>query len=236
MSHLLGGRVICRQPATGHRSGIEPVLLAASVPARAGQRVLEAGSGPGSALLCLLYRVPGVAGLGEDIEPGLVSLARDNVSANGFDGLRFEARDITEPGGEAPFDHAIANPPWHDSAATASPDARRDRARRAGEGLIARWTIALGRRLRHRGTLTLVIGAGHFHDVIAALPAAGCGAPALMPLWPRAGVAAKLVLVRAIRGARGPARLLPGLVLHDTAGAFTPEADAILRDGAALPL
>ncbi|HLB98700.1 MAG TPA: SAM-dependent methyltransferase, partial [Acetobacteraceae bacterium] len=55
--HLLGGRVRYAQPREGFRSGIEPVMLAAAVPARTGERVLEAGSGAGAALLCLAARV-----------------------------------------------------------------------------------------------------------------------------------------------------------------------------------
>ena len=46
---LLGGRVPYVQPTHGHRSGIEPVLLAASIPARAGHMVLEGGAGAGAA-------------------------------------------------------------------------------------------------------------------------------------------------------------------------------------------
>jgi hypothetical protein len=42
--------------------------------------------------------------------------------------------------------------------------------------------------------------------------------------------------VRARLGGRSPLALLPGLVLHDAAGAFTPGAEMILRDAAALPL
>ena len=56
----------------------------------------------------------------------------------------------------------------------------------------------------------------------------------MLPLWPKAGVAAKLVLARATKAGRGPFRLLPGLVLHEADGRFTPAADAVLRDGAAL--
>jgi tRNA1(Val) A37 N6-methylase TrmN6 len=37
-------------------------------------------------------------------------------------------------------------------------------------------------------------------------------------------------------GSRAPFALLPGLVLHGDGDAFTPEADAILRHGAALVL
>ncbi|MDE2577133.1 MAG: SAM-dependent methyltransferase, partial [Rhodospirillales bacterium] len=63
----------------------------------------------------------------------------------------------------------------------------------------------------------------------------GCGSLAVLPLWPRPGRAAKLVLLRAVRGGRGPSEMLPGLVLHRADGGFTAEAEAVLRGGAALP-
>jgi tRNA1(Val) A37 N6-methylase TrmN6 len=56
-----------------------------------------------------------------------------------------------------------------------------------------------------------------------------------MPLWPRAGVAAKRALLAARRGGKGPARILPGLPLHDGT-APSAAAEAILRDGAALEI
>ena len=44
---LLGGRVALRQPRHGLRAGLDAVLLAAGIPARPGERVLEAGCGSG---------------------------------------------------------------------------------------------------------------------------------------------------------------------------------------------
>ena len=81
MSFLLDGRVRHDQPAAGHRTGIEPVLLAASIPARAGARVLEGGAGSGAALLCLAHRVPGIIGLGLEIDPALAAIASANDDA-----------------------------------------------------------------------------------------------------------------------------------------------------------
>ncbi|MBU6499474.1 MAG: methyltransferase, partial [Rhodospirillales bacterium] len=127
---LLGGQVRHDQPKGGHRSGIEPVLLAASVPARPGQNVLEGGSGAGAALLCLAHRVPGVNGLGVEREPALAALATANAEASGVSGLRFVAADLTAWEPAERFDHAMANPPWH-GAGTASPDHRHEAARRA---------------------------------------------------------------------------------------------------------
>ena len=232
--HLLNGQVRYAQPAEGFRSGIEPVLLAASVLARPGERVLEAGSGAGAALLCLAARVPGLTGVGLERDADLAAIAAHNAAANRQDGLTFVAADITQPPACGVFDHAMANPPYHAAGGTASPDPRRDRARRAPTALFALWAAAMGRQLRRRGTLTWIVTAAAAPGCMAALAAARCPPAAILPLWPRQGRAARLVLLRGIRDGRGPFRVLPGLVLHDSTGRFTPEADAILRDGQAL--
>jgi tRNA1(Val) A37 N6-methylase TrmN6 len=53
------------------------------------------------------------------------------------------------------------------------------------------------------------------------------------PLYAREGTAASRVIVQGIKGSKAPMQLLPGLVLHDSTNSFTPEAEAILRDGMA---
>ena len=234
---LLGGRVSYRQPATGHRSGIEPVLLAASVTARPGARVLEGGSGAGAGLLCLAARVPDVIGVGIEIAPEPLACAHANAEANNERHLRFLAGDLTDTaldlGSTARFEHAMANPPWHPTG-TASLDGSRELARRAPKSVFMTWAAALADRLRHHGSLTLVLPAASLQDGLAAIAAANCGSPAIFPLWPRAGEPAKLMLLRAIKNGRGPCRLLAGLVLHAADGQFTPSAEAILRHGAAI--
>ncbi len=232
---LLGGRVRHDQLATGHRTGIEPVLLAASIPARPGERVLEGGTGSGAALLCLAGRVGGIAGIGIERDPALAALARTNIAANGFTALTVQEGDLAAARADGTFDHAFANPPWHAPAGTASPDPRQETARRGGVGLLALWAARLAAPLRHRGTLTFALAAAALPEGLAALTASGCGSPSVLPLWPRAGRPARLLLLRGIKGGRGPCVLLPGLVLHRQGGGYTAEAEAILRAGAPLP-
>jgi tRNA1(Val) A37 N6-methylase TrmN6 len=234
--HLLGGRVIHAQQDTGHRSGIEPVLLAATIAARPGAHVLECGSGAGAGLLCLAARLPGITGVGIERDPSLVELAGANAAANGFAALRFVAGDVAMAAGLGPFDHAFANPPWHDAAGTVSPDAGRALARRAPAALPGIWVQSMAAALRPRGTISLILPAARLAPWLAACTAAGCGSVTLLPLWPRAGRAAKLVIIRAVRGGRGPMRLLPGLVLHAPAGGYSAAAEAVLRGGEALAL
>lgn len=229
---LLGGRVHYDQPASGFRSGIEPVLLAAAIATCPGERVLEGGCGAGAGLLCLAARVPGIVGVGIEADAALVRLARRNAEANGA-GLTILAGDI-DAVETSPVRHAFANPPYH-LGGTASPDDGRERAKRADATTLPRWTTALAKRLEPHGTLTLILPASLLDVSIAAFAVAGCGSLVIAPLWPRAGRSAKLVLIRAIRGGRSALVLAPGLVLHDQAG-FTPETDAILRGGQAFLL
>ena len=234
--HLLDGRVRYIQPRQGFRSGIEPVLLAAAIPARTGERVLEGGSGAGAALLCLAARVPDLRGVGIELDPALALLASQNASANGHTALEFIAADIASPPAQGVFDHAFANPPYHAASSTPSPDVSRRAAKQGDPDLLATWAAALAAILRARGTLTFILPAALLPQAMDAFAAAGCQPSAALPLWPKAGVAAKLILMRGIKGGRAPFRLSPGLVLHRPDGAFTDEAEAVLRGAQPLPL
>ena len=72
---FLGGRLHLWQPRRGYRAGVDPVLLAASVPAQAGQSVLDLGCGAGAAMLCLGVRVPGLDLNGLEVQPDYAALA-----------------------------------------------------------------------------------------------------------------------------------------------------------------
>ena len=229
---LLGGRVTYRQFLTGHRSGFEPVLLAATIPVQAGERVLEAGTGAGAALLCLAVRVPGFLGVGVEIDAALVRLANENFKINGLSNIFSLRSDITALPFGSVFDQIFGNPPWHPTAGTASPDTARALAHRAAPDLLAGWITAMAAVLKPGGSLSLILPAAAFAGAVAALAAAGLPAVALLPLRPRTGQTAGQVILQARR--RGASRVLPGLVLHDDHG-LTAAAEAVLRHAEPLP-
>ncbi|MGF1626643.1 MAG: tRNA1(Val) (adenine(37)-N6)-methyltransferase [Alphaproteobacteria bacterium] len=237
---LLGGRVRLRQPRSGYRTAIDPVLLAAAVEAKHGALVLDAGLGAGAVSLCLLARRPDLRVIGIESDPDSCALARSNAAANGV-ADRLEVRcgaleslaKAMAAAGER-VDAVVTNPPYLTAAqADASPEAGRQRANVESVSL-AGWIAACARPLRAKGMIVLVHRADRLDDAILALRWAGCAEIAILPLWPRSGEDARRVLVRARKGIAGTARLLPGLVLHQVDGRFTPAAEAILRDGAAL--
>lgn len=236
---FLDGRLRVWQPRRGYRAATDPVLLAAAVPARAFETVLELGCGAGLALLCLAARVPALALTGVERQPGYAALARANAARNGTAAEILEADLATLPAGlrARSFDHVIANPPWFDAAAPPARDAGRDAAQREATPL-ALWVDVGLRRLRPGGRLTVIAPAERLPGLLAAIGPRACAT--VLPLLARAGRPAGRVILQARKGARSPFRLLAPLVLHEgpahraDGDDASAHARAILRDRAAL--
>jgi tRNA1(Val) A37 N6-methylase TrmN6 len=230
---FLGGRVIVRQSATGFRAGLDAVMLAAAVPGEG--EVLELGAGVGTASLCLAARIPDVVVMGLEIDPALVDLANANAGVNGMAGrVQFAAADVFDlpEAYRRQFNHVLTNPPFHGEDGQAAPDPAKARALQDG-GRLGDWLMAGMKRTASGGTFTAILRADRLAEALAALPERGV---TVFPLWPKAGVEAKRVILQVWAGSRAPARLLAGMVLHQGDGTWTPEADAVLRGGASLAL
>jgi tRNA1Val (adenine37-N6)-methyltransferase len=207
------------------------VMLAAAVPAHAGDHVLELGAGAGAASLCLAARVAFCRVTAVEIDAALAGLIRGNAELNGAS-VEAVCADIfaLPPELKREYAHVFCNPPFHEGQA--SPDEARDRALRDA-GRLGDW-LELGlKRTVSGGTFTTIIRADRMGEALSLLPVRGVS---VLPLWPRADVPAKRVIIQAVKGARSALTMLPGLVLHEGDGRYTQAADAILRGGAALSM
>jgi len=245
---LLDGRLRYTQFRQGYRTGLEPVLMAAAIPARGGETVLEAGCGAGAGLLCLAARVAGVSGIGLEADGDTVELAAHNFLNNPFPDSRTHLSvvqavlpDIPSslrakaPTANGRFHHVMANPPWHSAHGTPSPDERRRLALSTANSDPQAWISALSRWVLPGGTLTFIISTTIADRACQTLLENGCGSIQFYPFRPKQGREAKLVLVQAIHGGKSIFRLKPGLTLHEEDGRFTTAAERVLRRGEALP-
>src|SRR5205823_312087 len=114
----------------------------------------------------------------------------------------------------------FANPPWHEARSTPSALPRRRRAKQQAEGGLHAWVAALSRVVRPGGTITLIV---------PTRSAAAIGPH--LSLVPKPGRAPKLALLRL-----GTQFRAAEITLHEEDGRFTPEIEAVLRQGAALPV
>lgn len=244
---FLGGRVEAVQPARGHhRSGLDAVILAASLGPSVRGRVVDLGAGAGVAGLALATRAARAHVVLVEREADLAACARAALErpANAAFAARVDvvvadllAGETRKAAGLMPesFDHALMNPPFHDRGRVrASPDDFRARAHVLADGGLDDWFRAAAALVRSQGTLAAILPADRLPAILAACDGR-FGALAVLPLHPRAAEPATRVLVRGVKASRGAMRLLPGLVLHGGSGSpFLPGVAAILRDGASL--
>ncbi|WGW04842.1 tRNA1(Val) (adenine(37)-N6)-methyltransferase [Tropicibacter oceani] len=238
---FLGGQVRLWQPRDGYRAGVDPVLLAASIPARPGQSVLELGCGAGPALCCLGARVPGLALAGLELQAGYADLARRNLRENGHDAVIWDG-DLADPPAQMrqrSFDHVMANPPYFEAERRRGADDSGREMALAGPTPMEAWVQTAARRLAPRGTASFIQRAERLPELLAAMRQ-HLGSIELLPLLPREGRAPRLVLLRGRKGGRADFRFHSGLVLHRGThhegdwDSYTETVAGILRHGTAL--
>ncbi len=238
---FLGGDLKLWQPRQGYRAGVDPVLLAATVPAKSGQSVLDLGCGAGAAALCLGTRVAGLKLAGIEQHPGYAALAIKNGQKAGqaFDVYCADLDAVPQALKERNFEHVIANPPYYDRmSGTASTDASREVA--LGEGLpLDTWVKVAAKRLKPWGYLHMIIKADRLADALASM-ANRLGSLEILPLAPRQGRAAELVILRARKEGRAKLLMHAPVILHDgdhhpgDKDHYCAEISQVLRAGAAL--
>ena len=240
---FLNGKVVVTQPRHGFRSGIDAVLLAASVPAKTGESVLELGCGVGVAALCLHARVPGLVLTGVEVQDDYAALARQNVTSNQA-AMTVETADLRKLPvhlRQQQFHHVMMNPPYYDRASgSAANDAGRDIALGGGTPL-ADWIDIGVKRLAPKGTFTLIQHITRLPEVLAGLQER-LGSISLQPLSGRRDQAPNLFLIQAKHSGRAPFQMRPVVPLHEGDAhqgdfeSYTPAVREILRYGAEFPM
>jgi tRNA1(Val) A37 N6-methylase TrmN6 len=103
------------------------------------------------------------------------------------------------------------------------------------EGMLEAWVRFFATVAAPKGCLTLIHRPEALTELLPLLEGR-FGAITLFPLFAKVGGPATRVILRAQKGSRQALRLLPGLVLHEREGRYTPAAEAVLREGQALDL
>lgn len=247
-TRLLDGRVVCLQPINGYRTAIDPVFLAASIDTKAGERVLDVGSGTGAASFCLASRVPGVEITGIEIQPEYANLARKSAELSGVaEQINFVTADLTElPTGKCfrEFDHVMTNPPYVEAGrGRVPPDKSKARATVESHVDLDLWITHCLRMTRSRGTFTIIHRADRLEHIMSSITDV-LGHIVVFPLWPsrisgdeHGAINANRIIISGRKGVKSPGVMSSGIALHEKEqGIYTDQARSILSHGTHLKL
>ncbi len=233
-TRLLGGRVACLQPVKGYRTAIDAVLMAAAVPAKPGDRVLEFGAGVGAAAYCLTARAPECQVTGVDNQPDLIALAKSARALNDSGNVpTFDCRDVKSflKPPSAPVDHVMMNPPYRrPDQGTPPPDPLKRAAMVEGGTSLSQWIDAAFTQTRDGGTVTVVFDWARVREFLAAAGRRPNSAVILPFLGKKSSSRPKRFIYQGVKGDSGRVGRMAPFVLHEENGAFTEAANACLRD------
>jgi tRNA1(Val) A37 N6-methylase TrmN6 len=235
---LLGSRLNMLPADGGYRASIDPVFLAASVPVKTGQRVLDVGCGTGAAALCLVTRMPGIMAIGIDYQSSLIVLANQSSSLNGLtSNAKFITCDLLEPSVHFQaenFDHVMANPPhFKFGSGSVSYDPLKAAANMEGKAKLKDWVLFCFESVVDGGTVTFFHRYERKDELISLVK--NYGSVAVLPFWPKTrGIGAKRILVQVTKGVSAVIQTKNGIVLHNDQNGYTNEAQAVLREAKAL--
>ena len=231
---------------SGHRTGADALILAASVPSDFSGRLADFGAGAGGAGLAVAARCRGADVTLVEQSQDMARFAELTLASSHNRHLAARASllvaDVTLTGKaraaaglrDHSFDFVIMNPPFNAARDRQSPDELKKHAHVMEDGLFECWIRSAAAVVRPRGGLAVIARPVSLAPILAAL-AGRFGNAEVVPVHPRADAAAIRIVVRAKRAARGGLKLCPPLILHEQAGeGFSARTEAINNGRASL--
>ena len=239
---FLGGRITLFQPSKGYRANIDSILLAASVVAKKGQRVLELGCGVGTVLFSLMSRVQGLSAVGIESQKEYAKLAVRNAERNGFnvDIVACDISSIPSTYKNLQYDHVVLNPPYflfNNSMPLSNYD--KNMSKREINLLLNDWIEVAIKRCSVRGEIILIHQAERLGDIIKSIDGK-LGDIKILPIVSFNGEYAKRIIVKGKKGSSASLKILSPLVIHQRHSSnksddtYTKMAEAVLRKASAI--
>lgn len=225
----IAGTLRILQRRRGHRYSLDDTVTAWEA-ARArpdARQCLDLGTGIGSVLLMLAYKLPEARFAAVEAQAESFALLERNVERNGLSArVRLRHGDLREPallGALSPaagFDLITGTPPYQPPGqGSVSPDAQRAHARVELRGGVEAYIAAAAPLLADDGLLVVCSDARHPERVQGAAQAGGLSVTARRQVWPAAGRKGALFTVSCLeRGSGRPCREHEPFVARETDG------------------
>ena len=200
----------------------DSVVLANFIKVKRGERALEIGTGSGVISLLLTAKMNPKEIVAFEIQPGLASLAEENVKLNHIENIRVIADRIQNykryfKDGE--FDVVFSNPPYMTTDENFKNRLARDTARHDSSLKIDELCECAGRALKFGGRFYLVYDPSRVCELIYNLVKYKLE-PKVMFFTENGKHQVKLVVIEAVKGGKHGVKVLPPLETNDSDGKY----------------
>ena len=215
------------QPQKGnHRSGLDAVLLAATIAEKATGRLADLGSGCGVAGMAVAQRCSNIQADLFEINPRCVEYTRQSIelpqNTHLKERLNVVQADVTLTGDERQtvglepntYDHIISNPPYNDASHQVTPMEEKAQAHVLHADMLLKWVKTAAYIARHKAKLTLIMRPENLPELLTALEGR-FGSIKIKPVQAVAIGPAFLMLVRAVKGGKAPLQMLAPIAIRD---------------------
>lgn len=228
------------QPALkGHRSGVDAMILAASVPDNFTGHLADLGAGAGAAGFAVASRLKKCKVTLIERSDLMADFARlsinDPQNQHLVDRISLIEADVTLMGKarhnaglqDNSFDYAIMNPPFNEPHDRATPYDLKAQAHVMPEGMFENWLRTASAIVRPGGGISIIARPSSLKDIVDACHKR-FGGLRILSVHPRPSAAAIRIIVQGIKGSRAALSIEPPLILHnDNGNEFTDRAHAI---------
>ncbi len=232
---LLHGGLDIVQPETGYRFSIDALILAHHVTPAASERMADIGTGCGIIALLFARRFPDALVWGVEVQPDLARLAEFNAKANHLAGrVRIIHKDLRKVNASdtGPVDIVICNPPHIPvSSGRLNPNEQAAVARHEILMTVSDMAAAAHRLLSPKGRLFTIYPAGRLTELLIQMRNAGLEPKQLRTVHFKPDAPARRIILQAVKDGQPGLEMPPPLFIHDSDGAFTPEALSIMNPG-----
>lgn len=208
--------------------GMDAVLLSGFAAARAGERVLDLGTGTGIIPILMEAKTEGEAFVGLEIQEEVADMAARSVALNHLEAkISIRTGDIKEASaifGGASFDVVTSNPPYmKDFHGLKNPDPAKAIARHEVLCSLEDVVREAAKILKPGGRFYMVHRPYRLPEIFMALQKHRIEPKRMKLVHPEADKEANMVLIEAVRGGRSQLTVEPPVIIFEAPGQYSRE-------------
>lgn len=235
MTHdaLRGYDLNIKQPDSGYRFSLDPLLLAGFVRVPQGAIVADLGTGCGVIPLVLARTCPDARFVGIENHPDMAAVAVENALSNHLaDRIAIIADDIMTVRSHFPvssFDQVVSNPPFRSPhCGRVSPHSGRDAARHETTATLVDFMTAAKYLVKPGGRICFIHHPSRLEEFIRCAGELKLALLRLRMVHGSTRAGAKMFLVELAKGRRSDLSVEPPLIIYGDSGEYTDEVAKIL--------